>query len=215
MKSDFWLKKWKINQIGFHKNTFNENLIKNFNKLEISNGHILVPLAGKTLDILWLLSQGHRVTAIELSSIAITTFFDEHNLSYDKSTEGEFTYYTSKNLTFIQGDIFRFDFKSLSIDGIYDRASIVALNSTQRLDYALIINSLLESSAKLLMVTLEYNQSIFDGPPFSVTENEVHELFKFQAIDKLSESITTNKPKNFGENNQMIEKVYMLQAGIK
>ena len=76
MEHKFWLDKWQKNEIGFHRDDFNPNLIENFPLLDLPEGsHILVPLCGKSLDLIWLKEQGHKVTGVELSPIAVAPCF--------------------------------------------------------------------------------------------------------------------------------------------
>ena len=44
------------------------------------NGHVFVPLCGKSVDMLWFAKQGLDVIGIELSEIAVTQFFAENDL---------------------------------------------------------------------------------------------------------------------------------------
>ena len=50
---------------------------------------VLVPLAGKTLDVAWLAQQGHAVLAVELSPIAVGQFFEEHALTTSEPTRSQ------------------------------------------------------------------------------------------------------------------------------
>lgn len=210
MESAFWLERWENNQIGFHKNEFNINLTQNLKLLNLKeNAHIFVPLAGKTLDIIWLLKQGFKVTAIELSQIAIESFFSENNIEYFLTHEDGFKRYACQNLNFIECDIFNVDFNRFDkIDAIYDRAAAVALPTNMRKDYFELIKKI---NAPTLLVTLEYDQSIYEGPPFSVQEVEVKNSFEDQCEVKIiSEIETDNKPKSFSDNDSMREKVYII-----
>ena len=72
MNKEFWLNKWRIKQIGFHRSQPNPALINYCSLLNLpQNSRIFVPLCGKTLDIAWLLQQGYQVVGIDLSPIAI------------------------------------------------------------------------------------------------------------------------------------------------
>lgn len=217
MDSSFWLNKWELNQIGFHKEIFNHNLTENFDKLDLPKGsHVFVPLAGKSLDIIWLLKQGHQVSAIELSSIAIKAFFYENKLSYKFEDKDGVKKYISNNLTFYEGDLFNLNFNGLEkIDCIYDRASMIALDPEQRKNYFAILKSLLDKGSKILLVALEYDQFIFEGPPFSVTYHEIFsELGDQYQLALISENETENKPKNFSDTDKLIEKVYIIQGRV-
>ena len=65
MEREFWLERWEMNQIGFHKDQFNQNLLNHYSDLSLKeDDHILVPLCGKSLDMIWLAKQGLKVTGI-------------------------------------------------------------------------------------------------------------------------------------------------------
>ena len=81
MQPDFWHQRWADNQIGFHQSAPTPLLLKHWPALGITPGaQVFVPLAGKSLDMAWLASQGHRVLGVELSQLAVEQFFAEHDL---------------------------------------------------------------------------------------------------------------------------------------
>ena len=63
------------------------------------------------------------------------------------------------------------------VDVVWDRASLVALNPHQRGTYADMIERLSAPSAQLLLNVFEYNQDEMDGPPFSVPQKAVEDLY--------------------------------------
>jgi thiopurine S-methyltransferase len=63
MEAEFWHERWETGQIAFHKHEYNNHMQAFINHLKLQPGdHILVPLCGKSLDMLWLLNQGYHVT---------------------------------------------------------------------------------------------------------------------------------------------------------
>jgi hypothetical protein len=67
----FWLERWEQKEIGFHKKEVHPGLLFAQNQLNLMSGQIcLVPLCGKSLDLLWFARQGLKVVGVELSSIA-------------------------------------------------------------------------------------------------------------------------------------------------
>jgi thiopurine S-methyltransferase len=214
MQANFWLDKWHRNEIGFHKSEFNSNLTQNFSRLNLAKGsHVFVPLAGKSLDILWLLQQGFKVSAIELSPLAIHSFFEENKISFNTERCGNMTKYCAKNLSFFQGDFFELKECDLSkIDAIYDRAASVALPLEMRKRYHQKLATLLGHGSKTLLVALEYEQEKFQGPPFSIPDEEIRSSFKdeFEVL-LLSDEIVENSPPRFKElSMELREKVYVL-----
>ncbi|WP_049794603.1 hypothetical protein [Methylomonas methanica] len=79
MDQAFWHQRWQQNQIGFHAVEFNLHLQNHWPTLHIHKGaKVLVPLCGKSQDILWLMAQGYQVTGVELSPVAVQAFFAEN-----------------------------------------------------------------------------------------------------------------------------------------
>lgn len=75
MNSTFWQAKWQRNEIGFHEHRPNVLLVRNFPALCLQHGaRVFVPLCGKSLDIHWLLAQGHQVVGCELSHLPSGNF---------------------------------------------------------------------------------------------------------------------------------------------
>lgn len=198
MEKEFWLKSWENHQIGFHQNVYNSNLIKYFDKLKLFKGaHILVPLCGKSLDMIWLAEQGYKVTGIEFSEIAILEFFKENNLNYTTQQDEKFIKYESENITILQGDIFDTHVDYLKkIDGIYDRAAAVALPVPMRIRYMEKIKELCKC-LNMLVILLEYDQSKIDGPPFSVSEDFIYQQFDGFNITKLKDEQADNLSSKF------------------
>ena len=179
MEADFWHNRWENNLTGFHLNEVNPHLIENWPSMNMKAGtRIFVPLCGKSLDLIWLAEQGHQVVGVELSSLAIEAFFSENNLSVERHQIGNLEYWQSENISLFCGDFFDLTAEVLGqIDAVYDRASLIALPPAMRQDYAAKLTEICQFAPKLL-VTLEYEQSKMDGPPFSVTAEEVEVLYQ-------------------------------------
>ena len=89
MEPAFWHARWQENRIGFHLPEANPLLIRYWPVMQVAPGsNILVPLCGKSLDMLWLLDQGYRVTGVEISRIAVEAFFAENRPAF--AHEGQF-----------------------------------------------------------------------------------------------------------------------------
>ena len=77
MEPQFWQERWAINQIGFHLSEVNPYLPRLWPSLNLpEEAKVLVPLCGKSLDLNWLTSQGHRVLGVEFSEKAVLAFFE-------------------------------------------------------------------------------------------------------------------------------------------
>ena len=174
MDSSFWLQKWEKNEIGFHKSEANPMLVKYFGELSLLKGsRVFVPLCGKTLDIAWLLSEGYRVTGAELAEIAVEQLFDELGMKPKISRFGKTSLYSGKDIDIFVGNIFDVSGEILSsIDAIYDRAALVALPEAMRNRYTAHLKEITDKAPQLL-VTFEYDQNLMEGPPFSISKEEV------------------------------------------
>ena len=179
MEESFWHKKWEKNEIAFHESEANSVLVKHFNDLCLMRGsRIFVPLCGKTLAIHWLLSNGYRVAGVELSKIAVEQLFAEIGIEPNVSVVGEFDRHSAKDIDIFVGDTFNLSAKMLGpVDGIYDRAALVALPGPVRNQYTAHLTEI-TGKAPQLLICYEYDQSAMKGPPFSVSNEEVVRHYK-------------------------------------
>ena len=174
MDANFWHQKWEQNQIPFHESQANPVLVKYFKELALAKGsRVFVPLCGKTLDIPWLLSQGYRAAGAELSKIAIEQLFAELGVEPIVSRVGAVDHYSAESVDILGGDIFEVSSEMLGpVDAIYDRAALVALPEAMRRQYTAHLLAITKRAPQLL-ATYEYDQSVMDGPPFSISQQEV------------------------------------------
>jgi thiopurine S-methyltransferase len=171
MEADFWHTRWENAQIGFHEGEVNRMLAAHLETLSIAPGaRIFLPLCGKTRDIAWLMSRGYRVVGAELSVIAVQQLFDELP---EVTQECPVKRYAAKGIDILVGDIFDLTPEILGpVDAVFDRAALVALPGEMRGRYTDHIATITQRAPQLL-VTFEYDQSVMNGPPFSLTEAEV------------------------------------------
>jgi len=164
-----WLERWQAGQTGWHETQGNQRLAEHWTA---SGKRILVPLCGKTLDLSWLERQGNDVVGVELSEIAAKAFFDENHLEYSL-IEGALDAYVAKDrsISIYCGDFFKFS--AAPFDAHYDRGALVALPGAMRRAYVEHTKSLLSAHPAQLIISLEYDDSIATGPPFSVPAHEV------------------------------------------
>ncbi len=174
MDASFWRQRWEKNEIGFHESKANPLLVTHFRELSVGKGRrVFVPLCGKTLDISWLLSRGYRVAGAELSQLAIEQLFIELGMQPDIETVGGIERWSANNLDLFVGDIFTVSRLMIGqVDAVYDRAALVALPEDMRKRY---VAHLLEITGKApqLLISYQYDQSLMEGPPFSVSNEEV------------------------------------------
>ena len=172
MEIEDWLSRWESGQTGWHQ-AGGSSALRKFWPGIAPGSRVLVPLCGKSPDLLWLSQQGCHVTGVELSEIAAQAFFDEAGIRFELSKTNGFSYFRGleQNVTIVCGDYFRFS--DQPFDALYDRASLVALPPNLRPLYIQHTKSLLKPDARQLLLTLEYDKSKSLGPPFSVMPDEV------------------------------------------
>lgn len=175
MDPSFWHQRWQKNEIRFHEAKPNPLLVTYVHELALTKGRrIFVPLCGKTLDISWLLSRGYRVAGAELSQLAIEQLFIELGMQPEIETVGSVERWSANNLDIFVGDIFTVSGKILGpVDAVYDRAALVAFPEDMRKRYSAHLTEIANKSPQLL-ICYDYDQSLMDGPPFSVNNEEVH-----------------------------------------
>ena len=175
MEPSFWEARWKEGRIGFHASETDLELMTHWASLGVAEGaQVLVPLCGKSLDMLWLREQGYRVLGVELSSIAVEAFFEENGVPFERDGDT----WRGDRIELICGDLFGLKASDFgSVRAVYDRAALVALPEDMRESYAGFLGSTLELGTPMLVKMIEYDQSQMQGPPFSVGASEVRRLY--------------------------------------
>jgi len=164
-----WLERWREGRIGWHETDGNASLKKHW---RATGRTVLVPMCGKSVDLRWIATQGNRVVGVELSDIAVESFFAEQGLAFRVSENGLPRYDAiDVDITIYCGDLF--DLTSTRCDAHYDRGALTALPAVQRAAYASHIGSLLTSDAEQLVITLDFDEEVAKGPPFSVGDEEL------------------------------------------
>jgi len=209
MDIDFWLERWNNNQTGFHQQQVNPYLsyfygakgpaVEQREKLKV-----FVPLSGKSKDMLWLSQNGYKVFAVECSDRAVKDFFEENALNYKHAEKDQHALYQSSDLPSIieiyQGDFFELQPDVLDdVSDIFDRASLVALPVEMRQQYAKKMAELQKPGVRTLLVTLTFDPEEMNGPPFSVTEEEVNDLYS----------------ENFSVQKLLVKNVIEEETGLK
>ena len=178
MEADFWHRKWETNEIGFHEGAPNALLVKYFGELGLAPGsRVFVPLCGKTRDLAWLLAEGYRVVGVELSELAVRQWFDESGVTAEVSQQGPLKCYSAPGVDIFVGDIFELSREVLgAVDAVYDRAALVALPRDVRERYVRHLRAITRDAPQLL-ICFEYDQTLMEGPPFSISDEEVRQHY--------------------------------------
>lgn len=175
----FWHERWEQNQIRFHQAEVNPLLREYWPVLEVeASTRVFVPLCGKSHDMRWLRQRGHPVVGVELSPIACRDFFAEADVAPRISRRGSFEVYEAEGFRLYCGDFFALTAEDLEgVGAVFDRASLFALDADDRRAYVRAMRSLLAPGAHTLLLTIEFESGSMNGPPFSVTQDEIFALY--------------------------------------
>jgi len=214
MHKEYWQDRWQNQQTGFHQDDINPYLEK-FCPAHVTNKteRVFVPLCGKSSDLIWLADRGFEVIGVELSQIAVEEFFEDNNLPYVIKTTDKIKIYEADNISIICDDFFEVSRDLLGdISYVYDRASQIALPEAMRRDYCKHLAKI-TAGADIFVITMEYDQNLMQGPPFSVSEAEMHRHYdSYYTIDKLFTHDLLEESPQFKERGlkNLLEKVYIL-----
>jgi thiopurine S-methyltransferase len=197
-------------------------LSRYFSRLHsLPTASVLVPLCGKSLDIHWLLAQGHHVYAIDLSEIAILALLDELALGYQRQTLGDLIHFQAQQLDVFVGDVFDLSPELLkqmqaNIDVVYDRAALVALPPSLHARYVQHIVQLSQNCPQLL-INYAYPQQYFAGPPFALSDQAILELYQpyYRHIKLLAQqALHEDEPlaQKIPKPQQIFEKIWCIQS---
>ena len=200
MNPEFWQTRWQEKRIGFNQSDVNPLLIKYFADLKLPIGsRILVPLCGKSIDMIWLAHQGFDVVGIELVESAVQEFFTEQDIAYtitEHDKHANIKYYQGQlleqTITLWVADIFALSSDDIGhVDAVYDRAALIAMPAELRTQYSQqVIN--LSQNAHQLLLTLNYDQNERAGPPFSISQEQVQQYYgNDYQMNKLEEEPST------------------------
>ena len=185
MTPEFWQNRWQENRIGFNQSEVNPLLIKYWSKLNLPAGsRIFVPLCGKSIDMVWLAAQGYDVVGVELVESAVQAFFNEQNIEltvFQHAENPAISCYQGKLLgqkvELWVADIFDLTAEDIGkIDAVYDKAALIALPVDMRFDYSEQIRKMSGNGPQFL-ITLDYDQNKKNGPPFSVSGEQVQHYY--------------------------------------
>jgi thiopurine S-methyltransferase len=206
MEADFWHDMWATGEVGFHQKQVNQFLESHWPEVDVApDAKVLVPLCGKSLDMLWLKEKGHEVIGVELSQKALDEFLEEHSLVPKMVRHESYCGYQLEDMTLFCGDFFHLNEQDCKgVSAVYDRAALIALPPEMRSKYVKHIRNLLPDNSRILLVTMEYDQSLMPGPPFAVMEDEVKLLYRDANIECVNQM-------NFERKGHLVaEKVYQI-----
>ena len=214
---DPWSERWNEGRIGFHLERIHPLLLKHRKELHLDQAgqRVLVPLCGKSLDMRYLVAEGHQAIGVEAVPEAVEEFFREAGLKAEVHREGDRLWHSHGDLRIQVGDIFELELGEFApVDAIWDRAALIALESEHRQRYVDILRSALKPDGRVLLVALGYDQDAMQGPPWSVPEEEVRSLWSSAgSITVLERHDVLDGNPRFKESglSQVTETVYLIE----
>jgi len=218
MEKEFWEQRWQNNQLGWHLPVVHPSLVSHFHRFKLTAGdRVFVPLCGKSHDMIWLADQGMTVIGNELSSIAIRSFFDAQQLTPSSTQVGKLVRWQAGPYILYEGDYF--DLTPAEVEGvkfIHDRAALIALpkdGDRGRKAYLKQMRNLFSAGVQTLLISLDYDQSVMNGPPFSVGYEEVIWHYAFDhIIEFLSDEDILHQEDKFRQRGlqQLTEWTFMM-----
>lgn len=176
MHADFWLQSWETGATSFHRKDIHP-FVTTYATPELLRGkRVLVPLCGKTNDLMWFREHAEHVVGVELAEKAIVQFFEEQQLPYRKVSP---TRYEAEGITMLQRDFFTLTSAHVGrIDYVYDRAALVALPlDGMRQRYLDKVDELMAVGGQAMIITLEYAPTLPE-PPFTITPDETYSYYE-------------------------------------
>jgi thiopurine S-methyltransferase len=177
--NELWQQSWRDHDIAFHQHAVSPHLVRFWPNFGLAaEDRVFVPLCGKSLDLLWLASQGHEVIGVELSPLAVRAFFRENRLQPTRRKVGKFTLWEHGKISILCGDFFELGASDLGhISVVFDRASLTALPDDIRATYIAQLRRILPASCRMLLLTTEEpEEGETQGQPFAVAD-EIASLY--------------------------------------
>lgn len=207
MEHSFWRERWQQGQTRFHEGKPNRLLAAHMGVLADCR-RILVPLCGKAEDLAFLAGEGHDVVGIELVEDAVRQFFDEHAATPAITSRGDLKIFSAGAITLIAGDFFATTRDDVGpIDGIYDRAALVALPAEMRERYVAHTFAIAPAAARELLIVFDDPLARPDGPPFSIPDAEVRARYASRSIELLA-----SEPPVDINGRMLVERCYAIRA---
>lgn len=178
-----WMGKWENGETPWHKTVVDRNIINHVDKLTQGKPHasVLVTWCGKSLDMLWLCSQGYSVVGLEISQVAVQQLFQENAIPFSVSKEGRFVAYQAldRELKVILGDQYEMTPETIgTFDAIWDNNAFGSSQPDNRERYVSVVASLLKPNGCMLLANWEYGDSVRDTYPYSLSSSMVKESFQ-------------------------------------
>lgn len=184
---EFWHNQWAANRLDFHLEDTHPLLMQYWSALRPQRQErVLVPLCGKSEDLVWLASKHDEVQAVELSPIAVRAFFAEHfytPLVIPVNHEHEL--YQFDELSIYTGDFFTAPLEP--VDLVYDRAALEALPPAQRQSYVAHLTAKMKAGGRILLIIGDCPTAALPNSANPLSEMEVRQLYQGYTVTCLQQ----------------------------
>ncbi|WP_306204936.1 class I SAM-dependent methyltransferase [Actinoplanes sp. RD1] len=176
MEERFWLESWAEGgtKTSFHLREVHPHAALLAEQGLLADAAVLVPLCGKSVDLLYFAEHARRVVGVEFVPEAVEQFFADNGLTPAEDPPGVFT---AGNLQIRRADLFQLTPSDVGpIDLVYDRASLIAFPEDMRARYVAKMIELIPPGARYFINTLEY-RPVLPTPPFTVGPDKIEEYY--------------------------------------
>jgi thiopurine S-methyltransferase len=183
METQYWMDSWERGGrcTSFHRSGVHPYVAEHCPPDFLAGKRVLVPLCGKTLDLLWFRAHAAHVVGVELCPLAVEQFFAENGVPFRR--EGD--RFEAERLTILVRDILTLDPREVgTFDLVYDCAALVALPHDTRFEYVAKLEELTRPGSIQLVATLEYDSDLAEEaewwatPPFSVSPSDIDGYYR-------------------------------------
>lgn len=171
MEKQFWIESWDEGgfKTSFHRKDIHPYILEYLTPEKLKGKRVLVPLCGKSIDLVYFQKYASHVVGVELAEKAIYQFFEEQKIDFTKQGNR----FESDKLTILNTDFFALNQLDIGeVDLVYDRAALVALPLSMRMNYIEKMKNILAPNAQQFVNTLEYFP-IKNEPPFSISPKDL------------------------------------------
>jgi len=175
MKPQFWIESWQKGGscTSFHRPNIHHYLATHAPPELLAGKRVLVPLCGKTKDLLWFQRHAAHVVGVELSELAVRQFFRENPMAVECHGHR----FEAERLTLLCADLFTLGPAEIGpIDFVYDRAALVALPLPLRRRYLAKLDELTRRGTIQFVNTVQYDP-VMDTPPFSIGPDDILDYY--------------------------------------
>ncbi|PPK64703.1 thiopurine S-methyltransferase [Actinokineospora auranticolor] len=176
METQFWIDSWHEGgtKTSFHLPVVHPHARMLAERGLLAGARVLVPLCGKTADMLFFAAQAVSVVGVELVPQAIEEFMADNGVTLVEDPEGV---YRKDNLTILNRDVFALSPAEVGeFDLVYDRAALIAFPEEMRPRYVAAMTELAAPGTRYFINTLEYRPAL-PSPPFSVGPDQIEAYF--------------------------------------